>query len=131
MKLEKIAGFPAISSDAFLVIYDLGQELLNEKTNEVQKFWVNCRRFLDELIRDVVSHRKATSGVSRGLYSFCPEILLEGDNNSIFGLFAGLCKILVDCVALPLGFSNAAVDDFYSFVVEKRRHYAGCEQSTN
>ena len=85
MKLEKIAGFPAISSDAFLVIYDLGQELLNGKTNEVQKFWVNCRRFLDELIRDVVSHRSATSGVSRGLYSFCPEILLEGDNNSIFG----------------------------------------------
>ena len=78
MNLEKIADFVAISSDVFLVNYDLGQELLNGKTSEVQKFRVNCRKVLNELIREVVSHRSATSGVSRGLYSFCPEILLEG-----------------------------------------------------
>ena len=125
MSLEKVADFPAISYDVFLVKYDLGQELLNGKTSEVQEFRVNCRKFHDELIREIVSHRSVTTGVSRGLYSFCPEILLDGDTNSIFGLFAGLCTILVDCGTLPLGASSAAVDEFYSYVVEKRRLYAG------
>ena len=124
MDIEIIAGFPAISADAFLVNYELGQELLKGKTSEVQEFRVNCRKFLDELIREIVCHRSVSSGVSRGLYCFGPEILLDGDGDSIFGLFAGLCKILVDCGVLPLGSSSATVDEFYSYVVEKRRQYA-------
>ena len=129
MDIEKIAGFPAISADAFLVNYELGQELLKGKTSEVQEFRVNCRKFLDELIREIVCHRSVSSGVSRGLYCFGPEILLDGDGDSIFGLFAGLCKISVDCGVLPLGSSSAAVDEFYSYVVEKRRQYAGSDRS--
>ena len=111
MDIEKIAGFPAISADAFLVNYELGQELLKGKTSEVQEFRVNCRKILEELIREIVCHRSVSSGVSPGLYCFGPEILLDGDGDSIFGLFAGLCKILVDCGVLPLGSSSASVDE--------------------
>ena len=32
---------------------------------------------------------------------------------------------------LPLGSSSAAVDEFYSYVVEKRRQYAGSDRSGN
>ena len=99
------------------------------KTSEVQEFRVNCRKFLDEMIREIVCHRSVSSGVSRGLFCFGPEILLDGDSDSIFGLFAGLCKILVDCGVLLLGSSSAAVDEFYSYVVEKRRQYAGSDRS--
>ena len=95
----------------------------------MQEFRVNCRKFLDELIQEIVCHRSVSSGVSRGLYCFCPEILLDGDSDRIFGLFAGLCKILVDCGVLPLGSASAAVDEFYSYIVEQRRQYAGSDRS--
>ena len=81
------------------------------------------------MIQEIVCHRSVSSGVSRGLYCFGPDILLDGDSDSIFGLFAGLCKILADCGALQLGSSSAAVDEFYSYVVEKRRQYAGSDRS--
>ena len=85
----------------------------------------------DELIQEIVSYRSVTSEVSHGLYCFCPKILLDGDNNGNFGLFAGLCKILVDCGALPLGSSSAAVDEFYSYVVGKRRQHVGSDRTAN
>ena len=129
MSMEKIASFLAISADVFLVNFELGQELLSGKTSEVQKFSINCRKFVVELIQEIVCHRSVSSVVSRGLYCFGPEILLDGDSDSIFGLFAGLCKLLVYCGVLPLGSSSAAVDEFYSYVVEKRRQYAGSDRS--
>ena len=42
-----------------------------------------CRQFIYRLIVVTV-----TSGVSRYFYSFCPEILFEGDDSGVFALFA-------------------------------------------
>ena len=44
MSLQNIAGLTAVSPETFLINYDLGQELLNGKTCEVQEFRVNCRK---------------------------------------------------------------------------------------
>ena len=50
--------------------------------------------------------------------SFCPELMLEGDD-----LFAELCKLLEACGFIVWDLSKAAVEKLSSYVVKKRRHY--------
>ena len=78
-----------------------------------------------------MSHRNVTSGVSRGLYSFYMETLLEGDSSNVFGIIADLCKISVDCGLLPLDASKAAVDEFCSFVVERGRQHVSSDRAAS
>ena len=66
--------------------------------------------------------------VSKGLCSFCPELMLEDDNKSTFDLFSELCGVLVGCDALSREESNAAVDEYNAYVIEKRRQHSRLER---
>ena len=68
--------------------------------------------------------------VSRGLYSFCPAMMLEGDNTIAFTLFADPCGILADCGALLSDEAKAAQEEYTSFVVEQRRHHSTSDRSS-
>ena len=48
-------------------------------------------------------------------------MLLEGDDYGAFSLFAGLCHIFVVCGLVSEDESKAAVEEYSSYVVEKRR----------
>ena len=63
--------------------------------------------------------------LSQGVYRFCPEILLEGDDSTVFGLFASLCELLKSYDVVTVDESEAAVEDFHSYIVEKRRQHEG------
>ena len=60
---------------------------------------------------------------------FRMEILLDGDSSSVFGLFADLCKIFVNCGALSLDETKAAVVERY--VVEKRRQHVDSDRAAS
>ena len=123
MDIEKVAEFPLIAMESFLAGSDYGRELLAGKTSEFGTFRVRCREFLDRLIVVILKSPSASSQVSRGLYSFCPELLLEGDGQLVFRLFSDLCRILGTCGALLSDESKAAVEEFSSYIVEKRSQH--------
>ena len=128
-------AFPSVSIDCFLSSYDLGKELAAAKTSESREFRVKCKEFMDQLIVMVLQHGSVTSGVSRGLSSFCFEILLEGDLlegiSCVFTLFADLCRLYVGCGVLALDVSKAAVEEFTSYVAEKRRQHVDSTRSAS
>ena len=76
--------------EEFLMDSDFGRELVTVKTGEMREFRVKCRECIDRLVSLVLASTAVTSGVSRGLYAFCPEIMLEGDDHHIFELFGSL-----------------------------------------
>ena len=123
MDIEKVAEFPLIAMESFLAGSDYGRELLAGKTSEFGTFRVRCREFLDRLIVVILKSPSASSRVSRGFYSFCPELLLEGDGQLVFRLFSDLCRILGTCGALLSDESKAAVEEFSSYIVEKRSQH--------
>ena len=92
MSAEAISSFPVVAPDAFLANDDFGKTLMVRTTGELPEFRSRCRQFLDRLIVVIVGSVSVTSGVSSCLYSFCPEILFEGDDHGVFALFADLCR---------------------------------------
>ena len=119
MDEEKVAAFPSIADDVFLASCDFGRELLAGKTSEFPTFRIRCREFMDQLVSIILKCPSASSRVSRGIYSFCPELLLEGDGQLVFQLFPDLCRVLESCGCLSSDDSKAAVEEFSSYVVEK------------
>ena len=101
---------------------DFGRELVTVKTGEMWEIRVKSRECIDRLVSLVLASTAVTSGVSRGLYAFCPEIMLEGDDHHIFKLFGSLCDLFRSCHVMSSDSLNAAAE-FKSYVIEKRRHY--------
>ena len=81
MSEEKVAEFPSIAMESILVGSDFGRELLAGQTSEFSTFRVHYREFLDRLIVTIMKSSSVTSRVS--LYSFCPELLLEGNGQLV------------------------------------------------
>ena len=92
---------------------------------------MRCRQFIDRLVVVIVGSITVTSGVSRCFYSFCPEILFEGDDSGVFALFADLCRLLETCGLITAEESSRSVDEFGSYVIEKRGQHRSSEQSAN
>ena len=51
-----------------------------------REFWMDCRRFLDCLVGKIHQTVYCSSPVSKALYCFCPEPLLDRDNIAVFDL---------------------------------------------
>ena len=127
MDVMEVSVYPVAPMDTFLDSCDFGRELLAGKTSEAQEFRVHCRDFLDQLVIVVLNSPSASSTITKGLCSFSPEILLEGDGHAVFSLFADLARALVSCGALSSDESNAAVAQFSSYVVQKHRMHEGSD----
>ena len=127
MDVLKVSFFPVVPMETFLDNCDFGRELLALKTTGGQEFRGHCRSFLDQLVTVMLNNPSVSSRVTKGLCSFSPEILLEGDEHSVFSLFADLTKVLVTCGVLSADESNAAVAQFSSYVVEKRGLHEGSD----
>ena len=131
MSVDKMSDFPAIASDEFLGQCAFGKSLLSVKTSEMAKFRTRCKEFIDRLAVLIVESASAQSVVSKGLYSFCPELMLEGDNNSAFELFSELCQVLERCKAVVSDEAKAAQDEYKAYVIEKRRQHCRLERSAS
>ena len=127
MDVELAKEFPAVSNELFLANYELGQLLAASKGSEVREFRDNCRLFLDSFVEHLLSLVYATSLVSRGLYCFCPELLLEGDDLAVLDLFGKLLRVLQECGYLTAEESIGAREEFATFVVDIRLSHKSSE----
>ena len=105
--------------ESFLVSSDFGKELAARQTSAFVDFRVLCREFIDCLIVLLVGSVSAQSRVAMGVSSFCPEMLLEGDDKCVFELFADLCKVLESCETISCE-AKSALETFSTYVLGKR-----------
>ena len=87
------------------------------------EFRGRCREFLDRLVIVILSNPAVSSRVTRDFSCFCPEIILEGDDRAVFRLFADLTGVLGSCGLLAADEARASVEQFNSYIVEKRRQH--------
>ena len=61
-----------------------------------------------------------------GMYCFCPELLLKGDDRPVFDIFCKFVRILEHCGAVSFLEASSAVEKFLTYVVDARsRHVSG------
>ena len=123
MDLEKLAEFPFAPIESLLENCYFGRLLSAGKTTGVLEFRGRCRELLDRLVFIILSIPAVSSRVTRGFSCFCPENMLEGDDHAVFRLFADLTGVLGSCVLLAADEAKAAVEQFNSYIVEKRRQH--------
>ena len=123
MDSSKVAALSKIDADAFLVNHPFGDVLRRANTGEVRDIRNRCLAFMDHLVDAILSLHLVTGNFYQGIYCFCPEMLLEGDDRYIFGLFGKLVRVLQKVGWLSRDAVNASVDEFDAFVAEARfRH---------
>ena len=114
---------PSVPINEILMSYELGKLLSEGKTSDFVTFCLRCREFIDRLIVMLLKTTSATSAISKGLYSFCPELMLKGDDNTAFRLYAGLWKVLETCGVIGFDVSKAAVEKYTSYRVERPKNH--------
>ena len=80
MDVSKLSTFDVIAVEDFLMDCNFGRELAAIKTGEMREFRVKCRKCIDRFVSLILANITVTAGLSGGLYTFCPEIMLEYDD---------------------------------------------------
>ena len=93
------------------------------RTSGVLEFRVHCKEFLDRLVFVILKNPAVSSSLAPGISCFCPEIMLEGDDRAVFRLFADLTGVLGSCGVLAADETKASVEQFNSYIVERRRQH--------
>ena len=80
MDPDELSGFEKINTERFLLSCEFGEELQQGGMSEVRDSRNRSREFLGRLVETILSLSLVSADVTQGLLSFCPEILLEGDD---------------------------------------------------
>ena len=131
MDSSKIAAFKKVDTADFLLNYEFGMELQRGTTGELREFRNRCREFMDRLVDVLLECNVVASDFPQGVYSFCPEILLEGDDRYIFRLFGKLVQVLERSGALTHDDARAGTEEFVTFVVDARSRHVDSGNSAD
>ena len=120
--LPSHSSFTAIEDQHFLVGTRVHAALEKMTSQYLKKqFRSSARRFLEDFTSTVLSTVAARSKPGQGVSSFCPEIIIEGDDHSAFFLFGQLLDGLVEC-GWEKGLTvEACKAEFQSFVNDQRQ----------
>ena len=130
MDVSKVADIENLSCDDFLLNYEFGSVLRGIKGGEAREFRRQCPDFIDRFVEIILVQYPASSDFAGYIYCFCPELLLEGGDEYIFGLFNCLVALLKRCKVLTDVEAGAATEEFLSFVVDVRaRHDTGAQHA--
>ena len=129
MDTSKIECFKKIDTADFLLNHDFGQELQRGETGEMREFPNRCRELMDRLVDVLVESNLVSSDFLQGVYTFCPELVLEGDDRYILRLFGKLVRFLERRGALSSGEANTGAEEFVTFVVDPRLRHADAGNS--
>ena len=129
MDSSKLDSFEKVSSDDFLNNYEFGVALHRSNTSQVCEFRNRCREFVDRLVDVILSMQVVSSDFLQGLYCFCPELLLEGDDRHVFQPFSRLVRVLERCGCLSSGDARASLEEFTTYVVDARAQHRESEKS--
>ena len=129
MDVSKVETFKKVDTADFLLNHSFGEELQRGKTGEMQEFRNRCREFMDRLVDVLLGSNLVASDFLQGVYAFCPELLLEGDDRYIFRLFSKLVRVLERSGALSSEEAKSGSEEFVTFVVDARRRHTDAERS--
>ena len=129
LDVSKVEAFKKIDTADFLLSHDFDEELQRGKTGEMQEFRNRCQEFMDRLVDVLLDSNLVSSDFLQGAYSFCPELLLEGDDRYNFRLFSKLVRVLERSGALSSEEAKSGSEEFVTFVVDARRRHADAEKS--
>ena len=78
---------------------------------------------MNRLIDAILNQQPMIRDFSKGLYAFCPELLLEGDDHSMLDLFQKLVRVLEASGSISSSESKTAVEEYSNFVFDARRRH--------
>ena len=129
MSIDKLTTIGKVGTDSFLSNDSFGVELRQSKSSEAAEFLNQSREFVDCLIDAILGLTLVRADFLQGAFSFCPELLLEGDDRCVFQLFAKLLHVLERSGNLSSEESKASSEEFTTFVVDARRRHQTSEKS--
>ena len=131
MDSSKVAVLGKIYVKDFLANHPFGDALRRANTGEVRDVRSRCLDFMNHLVDAILSLHLVTGNFYQSIYCFCPEMLHEGDDRYIFGLFGKLLRVLEKVGCLSRDAVNASIDEFAAFVVEARFRHEESERSAS
>ena len=129
MDSSKLAALEKISADDFLANYEFGATLRDCKGGESREFRRQCPNFIDRFVDAILTRCPVAADLLRYAYCFCPELLLEGGDEYIFGLFNDLVALLGRCKVMSDAEVSGATEEFLSFVVDVRSRHSSGDQT--
>ena len=81
------------------------------------------------LVDVILNQHVISADVSMGIYCFCTEIVLEGDDQCIFRLYSQLVRVLETSGYLSHSDSLASTEESTTFDVDIRARHAGSGRS--
>ena len=123
MDTSKVAGLEKVTTAEFLLNDDFGVELSQSSNSEVCDFRNRCREVVDHLVNVLLAQHAVSADFSSGIYCFCPELLLEGDDQRVFQLFCRVVRVLEKSGSLTPSVAWSSVEEFTTFVVDIRRRH--------
>ena len=124
MDEQRVDDFESVAlSDVFLN-HSFGAVLQSRKDSDGRAFREQCVKFMNRLVDAILAQQPVTGEFSCGLYAFCPELLLEGDDRHMLELFPKLVPVLESSGCVSAVESRTAVEEYSTFVVEARKRHA-------
>ena len=120
---EKISSFAKVGDTEFLCNYEFGDAMRHRNTSEFKDFCMQCRRLIDRFIDVILSQLLVSSEFLQGVYCFCPELLLGGDDLCVFNLFSKLVREFERSGVVFSTQSKSAVEKFALYVVHVRARH--------
>ena len=123
---QRIHEFESVAVADFLHNHSFGSVLRSRKDSVDRVFREQCVKFMDCLVDTILAQQPVTGQFSRGLYAFCPELLLEGDDYHMLDLFRKLVHVLESSGFVTALESTTTVEEYSTFVVDAwKRHEGG------
>ena len=114
--------FPAIDEKDFLTGTRVMAALCKVGSHFLQReFHRDSRRFLEDFVNCVLSTVASRSVIGQGLSSFCPAIVVGGDDVAPFQLFKKLLDVLLEKGWTRGSQVEACRAEYQSFVQEQRQ----------
>ena len=104
-------------------------EMSQSSHSEVCDFRNRCREFVDHLFNVLLAQHVLSADFFCGIYCFCPELLLEGDDQRVFQSFSRLTRLFERSGCVPASCVRSGIEEFTTFVVDIRKRHAESELS--
>ena len=127
MDVSKVAKLEMIATSEFLLKDDFGKEMVQASHSEVCDFRNRCREFVD--VNVLLAQHVLSADFFYGIYCFCPELLLEGNDQRVFQLFSRLTRMFERSGFVPAASVRSGIEEFTTFVVDIRKQHAESELS--
>ena len=87
------------------------------------------REFVDHLVNVLLAQHVLSADFFYGIYCFCPELFLEGDDQRAFQLFSRLVRLFERSGSVPADIAQSSMEEFTTFGVDVRKRHVDSESS--